>query len=215
MLSLQRPFPSMLMVMPRFFNSLIHSREVKWLPWSVLRISGRALLCLIAVKSAFWQSEAYVLLDLGLFLKFHVLTIFCLSFNEFVMKRQVRNAQQSTLVSKTKMRMVFFEQLDTSAYMPSCLDFFMTKSNSMVNCPIFEWSFSRSASKSSPRHFFPTRSKASGRLSYNFLFHSETWIGCRSNSLVISWAFYLLECLKCYSCLKVVVVSFSFCFHDG
>ena len=111
---------------------------------------------------------------LGLFLKFHVLTIFCLSFNEFVMKRQVRNAQQSTLVSKTKMRMVFFEQLDTSAYRPSCLDFFMTKSNSMVNCPIFEWSFSRSASKSSPRHFFPTRSKASGRLSYNFLFHSET-----------------------------------------
>ena len=39
-LSIQRPRPSMLILMPRPSNFPVHSAEVNWQPWSVLKISG-------------------------------------------------------------------------------------------------------------------------------------------------------------------------------
>src|SRR5207237_1140166 len=41
MLSMQRPLPSMLIVMPWRFSVPVKSSLVNWLPWSVLKISGR------------------------------------------------------------------------------------------------------------------------------------------------------------------------------
>ena len=40
MLSMHRPLPSMLIVMPWAFSTPVKSVLVNWLPWSVLKISG-------------------------------------------------------------------------------------------------------------------------------------------------------------------------------
>ena len=41
MLSMQRPLPSMEMAKPAFLSTAVNSTLVNWLPWSVLKISGR------------------------------------------------------------------------------------------------------------------------------------------------------------------------------
>src|SRR6516225_8532265 len=41
MLSMHRPLPSMLIVIPWSFRVPVKSSLVNWLPWSVLKISGR------------------------------------------------------------------------------------------------------------------------------------------------------------------------------
>ena len=41
MLSVHRPRPSMLILMPLDFKTLVNASLVNWLPWSVLNIPGR------------------------------------------------------------------------------------------------------------------------------------------------------------------------------
>jgi hypothetical protein len=62
-LSIQRPLPSMLIFTPRSVSFPVHSAEVNWQPWSVLKISGTLPVDFSAISKASRQRSVPMVLE--------------------------------------------------------------------------------------------------------------------------------------------------------
>ena len=61
-LSIHRPLPSLLTAIPGPSSLPVHSGEVNWLPWSVLKICGRPPHCATAAARAFSRQRRVIVL---------------------------------------------------------------------------------------------------------------------------------------------------------
>jgi autotransporter-associated beta strand protein len=96
-------------------------------------------------------------------------------------------AEEGALLSHADFGMRLFDQLDAIPHRPSCLDFFVSQSNSTACWPILAWSWVRSPSKSPVPALPDPGLKMLGAPSVMAFFHSETCTGWMSKSLAICW----------------------------
>src|ERR1043166_8980681 len=102
-----------------------------------------------------------------------------------VVIRAARNPQQFALLAHREPLYQVFHQIHALLHKPSCLDFFLSQSNSMVSWPTLRSSRSISASRSCTWALGPL-SNTSGRRSATSLFHWLTWLGCTAYCRAIS-----------------------------